>query len=315
MPTFASPSDSTNLYYRTYTPSPGGPVQPVTLVFLHGWPMSSRMWEHLLLPLVETHRFRCVAPDRRGFGRSDWKTGKAGQIGWDVFVGDLVGLLKEIDVGDFVFVGSSMGCTESLLAYQGSDFIQEKCKVRPLLASIRFPLGLEDRQHVPRHGTNTEQGLVWLGPIMPYPLQAPHSPHSPSTDLWASILAGLRASRPVFVSESLPGIFAMQAGNDVHPKVLEHFERIVAEADGLAIERTVGVFNQEAGDEIRRLAEGDVPVLVVHGDSDQGMPMEESALVIKEMAPKVDLRIYEKAGHGAFFTPWGNVVKSVLTCV
>ena len=93
----------------------------------------------------------------------------------------------------------------------------------------------------------------------------------------------------------------MQAGNEVHPKVLEHFERIVAEADGVAIEKTVGVFNREAEHEIKRLAEGEVPVLVVHGDSDQGMPMEASALVIKEMVPRVDLRIYEKAGHGGFF--------------
>lgn len=148
---------------------------------------------------------------------------------------------------------------------------------------------------------------------MPYPLQTAHSPQSPSTELWTSILTGLRANRPLFVSESLPGIFAMQAGNDVHPKVLEHFERIIAEADAVAIERTVGVFNQEAGDEIRKLAEGNVPVLIVHGDSDQGMPMEASALVIKEMAPRVDLRIYEKAGHGVFFPE--KCGEGVLTCV
>lgn len=141
---------------------------------------------------------------------------------------------------------------------------------------------------------------------MPYPIQTSHSPHSPSAELWASILAGLRADRPTFVSESLPALFAMQAGNEVHPKVLENFERIVAEADGVAIERVVGVFNQEAEGEIKKLAGEKVPVLIVQGDTDQGMPMEASAMVIKEMAPRVDLRIYEKAGHGAFFPrePW-----------
>ena len=142
---------------------------------------------------------------------------------------------------------------------------------------------------------------------MPYPLQTPHSPKSPALSLWSSILTGLRANRPAFVSESLPGIFAMHAGNEVHPKVLEHFERIVGEADGVAIEKTVGVFQQEAGDEIKELAGSEVPVLILHGDSDQGMPMEASALVIKEMVPRVDLRIYEKGGHGEFsLTVGGN---------
>lgn len=135
MPTFPSPSDSAPLYYRTYTPSPSpsSPTHPLTLVLLHGWPMSSRMWEPLLLPLVETHRFRCVAPDRRGFGRSDWG---GGEVSWEVFVGDLVELLEGMGVEEFVFVGSSMGCTESLLAYQGSEFVKERCKVCP----FPFPL-------------------------------------------------------------------------------------------------------------------------------------------------------------------------------
>ncbi|MBE3046330.1 hypothetical protein IMZ48_28100, partial [Candidatus Bathyarchaeota archaeon] len=122
----------------------------------------------------------------------------------------------------------------------------------------------------------------------------------PSPAVWSSILSGLRSNRPLYVSEALPGIFATQVGNDVHPKVLEHFERIVAEADGVAIERTVGVFNQSSEGEIRRLAGEEVPVMILHGDSDGGMPMEASALIIKEMVPRVDLRIYEKAGHGEF---------------
>ncbi len=33
--------------------------------------MSSQMFEHLLVPLCETHGFRCIAPDRRGFGKSE----------------------------------------------------------------------------------------------------------------------------------------------------------------------------------------------------------------------------------------------------
>lgn len=136
MPFFSSPVDSTTLFYRYYQPDEiafrplDRKTSDITLVFLHGWPMSSRMFEHLLLPLCETYRFRCIAPDRRGFGKSEWNTEKTSCISFDTFVADLVGLLEHLDVKDFVLVGASMGTQESVLAYLQSPFIRERCKVR-----------------------------------------------------------------------------------------------------------------------------------------------------------------------------------------
>lgn len=139
MPFFSSPVDSANLFYRYYAPDEDEdlsfrPVKRKTsdtaLVLLHGWPMSSRMYEHLLVPLCETYRFRILAPDRRGFGKSDWnskQTAKA--ITYDTFVADLVGLLGHLDIRNFVFVGASMGGAESVLTYLASSFVQERCKV------------------------------------------------------------------------------------------------------------------------------------------------------------------------------------------
>jgi non-heme chloroperoxidase len=78
MPSFTSPKDGTRLFYRYYEPDPAiadegakKPAQPLTMVFVHGWPMSSRMFDQLLVPLCEIYRFRCIAPDRRGFGNSE----------------------------------------------------------------------------------------------------------------------------------------------------------------------------------------------------------------------------------------------------
>lgn len=136
MPFFTSPVDSATLFYRYYKPD-GIAFRPqdretsdITLVFLHGWPMSSRMFEHLLVPLCETYRFPCVAPDRRGFGKSDWNTATTSSIVYDTFVADLVGLLEHLDVKSFVLLGASMGTQESVLAYLKSRSIQERCKVR-----------------------------------------------------------------------------------------------------------------------------------------------------------------------------------------
>ncbi|PKS05628.1 hypothetical protein jhhlp_008147 [Lomentospora prolificans] len=292
MPYFDSPVDSTRLFYRDYVPTGSGfKVQPgkspnLTLVFLHGWPMSSKMFQHLLLPLCETYQFRCIAPDRRGFGLSDWTNGTSDKpVSWSTFVGELDHLLQQLGIGDFVFVAASMGCTESLLAYQSSEFIAQRCK-----------------------------GLVWLGTIMPFPVQSPEHPLSPSQELWDAILQGLRDNRPAFVSESMSGIFALSAGNVVHPKTLEHFESIVADAHSIAIEKTVAIFNQPAEAEITKLANSgkQIPILAIHGDADQGMPVEASAKIVKEMVPWIQLKVYEKAGHGMYLTHSQQLMEDLL---
>jgi pimeloyl-ACP methyl ester carboxylesterase len=136
MPLFTSPVDSTSLFYRLYEPDEvafrptSDEISGLTLVFLHGWPMSSQMWEHLLVPLCETHRLRCIAPDRRGFGKSHWNSALTREsINYDTFVADVDGLLKHLDIKDLVLVGASMGTTESVLLWLGSEFVRERCKV------------------------------------------------------------------------------------------------------------------------------------------------------------------------------------------
>ena len=56
--------DGSNIFYR----EAGQPEAP-TLLLLHGFPSSSRMYEPLLTRLSE--RFHLVAPDYPGFGHSD----------------------------------------------------------------------------------------------------------------------------------------------------------------------------------------------------------------------------------------------------
>ena len=137
MPRIPSPHDSASLFYRDYvpgTPLKGSKQNDLTLVFLHGWPMSSRMWQQHLLRLCQDHGFRCVAPDRRGFGDSEWNGRRSNdaaenQITYETFADDVIFLLEELAVGNFAFIASSMGCGESLLAWERSPYCQQYCKV------------------------------------------------------------------------------------------------------------------------------------------------------------------------------------------
>lgn len=42
----------------------------------------------------------------------------------------------------------------------------------------------------------------------------------------------------------------------------------------------------------------DLPLTVIHGDSDNSMPVEASAGNIKKLIPRADLKVYKKSGHG-----------------
>jgi alpha-beta hydrolase superfamily lysophospholipase len=72
----ALPSTSaTTTYHRTQVNGVGvfyreaGPKDAPTIVLLHGFPSSSRMYE-TLMPLLAT-RYHLIAPDYPGFGQSD----------------------------------------------------------------------------------------------------------------------------------------------------------------------------------------------------------------------------------------------------
>ncbi|KAK3901714.1 hypothetical protein C8A05DRAFT_44698 [Staphylotrichum tortipilum] len=306
MPTFTSPTDGATLFYRLYIPSSSPhkpasslPVQPLTLVFLHGWPMSSRMFDQLIVPLVETHRFRVVAPDRRGFGLSrDWampETPNGGEVTFDTFVGDAVALLEDvlgkIGAAPFVFVAASMGSSESVLARVGSAFLREWCR-----------------------------GFVWMGPNMPYSVACEECPAAPSLEIWHGLLDGFRgAGGKDFIALAIPSVFRTDLGNEVGTRTLEFFQRLVCDADPMAVERTAMICQKPMKGELKAMAEAAekdakdrVPVLIMHGDSDTGMPLETSAALVQELLPWSTLKVYEKAGHGFYLTHTQQVLDDIL---
>ncbi|KAK4121206.1 alpha/beta-hydrolase [Parathielavia appendiculata] len=292
MPVFQNERDRASLFYRYYIPSssphrPASTVvrQPLTLVFLHGWPMSSRMYDQLIVPLVETHRFPVIAPDRRGFGNSDWATSLTGEVTFDTFVEDAVALLEHVmqrNPGPFVFVGASMGTAESVLAHSASEFLREHCR-----------------------------GFVWIGPNMPYPVRCDESPEAMEAEQWEGLIQSFRgAGGKDFILEAIPGVFRLDLGNTVGQSTLRFFERLVWQVDPVALERTAVILQKSMGAELKEMAKvaaadekNKVPILILHGDSDAGMPLKTSAAVVHELLPWSQLKVYEKAGHGKFLSP------------
>lgn len=96
--------DGVRIHYVEWTDAPkGAPL----VVLLHGFPEFWYSWRHQLVALGEAG-YRVVAPDLRGYGRSDKPTGiDAYQI--EALADDIAGLIRALDAEQACVVGHDWG--------------------------------------------------------------------------------------------------------------------------------------------------------------------------------------------------------------
>jgi pimeloyl-ACP methyl ester carboxylesterase len=83
-----------------------GPRDGPVLIFLHGFPDSHRTWRHQIAHL--SGRFRCIAPDQRGYRGSSKPVGVENYTP-DKLIGDVFQLADALGVGSFTIVGHDWG--------------------------------------------------------------------------------------------------------------------------------------------------------------------------------------------------------------
>jgi pimeloyl-ACP methyl ester carboxylesterase len=88
--------------------------RPVDLVFLHANGFNGLTYRRLLAPLAE--RFRILAPDLRGHGRTTLPTATAARFDWSDLLDDVAQLLDGIGGPPVVLAGHSLGGTTAALA-------------------------------------------------------------------------------------------------------------------------------------------------------------------------------------------------------
>ncbi len=83
-----------------------GPRDAPALIFLHGFPESHRTWRHQIAHFSD--RFRCVAPDQRGY-RGSSKPQDVAAYTPDKLIGDVFLLADALGIGTFTIVGHDWG--------------------------------------------------------------------------------------------------------------------------------------------------------------------------------------------------------------
>jgi pimeloyl-ACP methyl ester carboxylesterase len=116
-----------------------------TIVLVHGWKGSHRMWDPAVYRLMR--EFRVIAFDNRGMGESDKPSGP---YDFSVLADDLAFVLEALSASEVTLVGWSMGCSISLeyLARGGSAAAKLALMNGPLklTRTLEFPWTMSDEQ-------------------------------------------------------------------------------------------------------------------------------------------------------------------------
>ena len=85
---------------------PNGDGDAPVLIFLHGFPESHRTWRHQIAHFSD--RFRCIAPDQRGYRDSSAPQDVASYTP-DKLIGDVFQMADALGVGKFTIIGHDWG--------------------------------------------------------------------------------------------------------------------------------------------------------------------------------------------------------------
>jgi 3-oxoadipate enol-lactonase len=155
----------------------------MTLVFLHAFPLDSRIWKPQL-DALETE-FPILAPDLRGFGTSD--LGGLREIPIDLAADDVVRLLDAQDILEAVIVGISRG---GYIAMSLARRYPERVRALILMDTRATPADDKERQWWQQLIDRTEAGGIAVVPELMRPrLLRPDSPQPLVNEVNRIILA------------------------------------------------------------------------------------------------------------------------------
>ena len=252
-----------------------GEGQPV--VFSHGWPLDADAFENQMFFLA-SRGYRCIAHDRRGHGRSSqpWEGNDM-----DTYADDLAALVKALKLKKAIHVGHSTG-------------------------------GGEVARYIGRYGTKRVAAAVLIGAVPPLMVKTPSNPEGTPIEVFNKLRASVVADRSQFWKDlSLPFYGYNRPGAKVSEGVRESFWMQGMLAGFPASYFCIKAFSET--DQTKDLKKIDVPTLILHGDEDQIVPIQASALQSVKLIKGAELKIYKGAPHGMCTTRKEEVNADLLS--
>lgn len=255
-------SDGTNLFYKDWGPKDAQPI-----MFHHGWPLSADDWDNQMLFFL-SHGYRVIAHDRRGHGRSD-QTDTGNDM--DTYATDVAAITKALDLRDAVHIGHSTG-------------------------------GGEVTRYVARAERGRVAKAILIAAIPPVMVQSAANPDGVPMEVFDGLRAALAANRPQFYRDVPSGPFYgfNREGAQVSQGLIDNWWRQGMSGGAKAHYDCIEVFSEtDFTEDLKALT---VPVLIIHGEDDQIVPIENSAHKAIKLVRDGTLKTYPGLSHGLFAT-------------
>jgi len=237
-----------------------GTGRPV--VFSHGWPLSADAWDQQLMFMAE-HGFRAIAHDRRSHGRST-QTFTGNDM--DTYADDLAELIEKLELRDAILVGHATG-------------------------------GGEVAHYLGRHGTSRVSKVVLVGAVPPLMLKTGSNPGGLDRSVFDTIRQGTWEDRSQFYKDLTLPFYGFNRPSAKVSEGLRNSFWLMGMSGGLKGQYDcIKQFSEvDFTDDLKKI---DVPVLFIHGDDDQIVPIDDSARLGVKLVKNGTLKVYPGAPHG-----------------
>ena len=242
-----------------------GPRDAQPLMFHHGWPLSADDWDAQLL-FFRQKGYRVIAHDRRGHGRS---TQVDGGHDMDHYAADAAAVAEYLDLRNAVHIGHSTGGGE----------------VARYVAKYGQPQGRVAK-------------AVLISAVPPLMLKTEANPEGTPLEVFDGFRAALAANRSQFFLDVAGGPFYgfNREGVASIPGQVQNWWRQGMMGSIKAHYEGIKAFSET--DQTEDLKAITVPVLVLHGEDDQVVPIGASALKSAKLLQNGTLKTYPGYPHG-----------------
>ena len=249
-----------------------GPV----VTFSHGWPLNSDSWDGQMLFLAE-NGFRVVAHDRRGHGRSTQAWSGNDMNG---YADDLAAVIEALDLNDITLVGHSTG-------------------------------GGEVARYIGRHGTKRVAAAVLIGAVPPVMVKSASNPEGLPIEVFDGLRSSLAKDRSQFWKDFAIMFYgANRPGANVSQGMLDQFWLWSMQAGLKNTYDCIKAFSET--DFTEDLNRFDVPTLVMHGEEDQIVPINDSGKKSAKLIKDAKAIFYPGLPHGLTATHADRVNADLL---
>ena len=269
---FITVKDGTEIYYKDWGNKDGTPV-----VFSHGWPLNSDNWENQMFFLANKG-YRTIAHDRRGHGRSSqpWDGNNM-----DTYADDLHQLFEKLDLKGVTMIGHSTG-------------------------------GGEVARFLGRHGTSRVSKAVLVSAVPPLMVQTDKNPEGLPLAVFDSFREAMVKDRAQFFLDVPTGPFFGYNRESAKPSqglIWSWWQQGMMCGFKNAYDCIKAFSETDLSEDLKKI---DIPVLLLHGDDDQVVPIDASAHESIKLLPKGTLKVYPGGAHALPNTAIEEVNKDLL---